>query len=186
MDSAELLAQLADIHLPPPVSFWPPAPGWWVLAFVVLALLIWLVAKWLEAARQRKICAYALQELDDVYNVYLERAAGGATQADEARLLFVNQVNAVLRRVALWHYPGSGIASLGGTQWVDFIRKKGESSPMSDEIAEAISRGRFQTRCEVDPEQLYRFAERWIANLYVHNSRAGKPSRPSARVATHA
>ncbi|MEC7549612.1 MAG: DUF4381 domain-containing protein, partial [Pseudomonadota bacterium] len=36
MDSEELLAQLADIHLPAEISFWPPAFGWWILALLLL------------------------------------------------------------------------------------------------------------------------------------------------------
>ena len=37
------LEQLRDIHLPEAVHWWPPAPGWWIVTTLVLALLIWLV-----------------------------------------------------------------------------------------------------------------------------------------------
>ena len=45
MDSEELLAQLADIHLPLAVSYWPPAIGWWVLVLVLLAGMYKLVQR---------------------------------------------------------------------------------------------------------------------------------------------
>ncbi len=34
------LLKLKDIYLPPPVSFWPPAPGWWILALLFTLVLI--------------------------------------------------------------------------------------------------------------------------------------------------
>jgi len=40
---------------------------------------------------------------------------------------------------------------------VDFIRQKGESSLMSDEIAEALQYGRFQTNANVDVDSMHDF-----------------------------
>jgi hypothetical protein len=173
MDSAELLEQLADIHLPETVSFWPPAPGWWLLALLVLVMLGWLALKLVQVRRQRKICAFAIQELDRVYAAYQNEAGGADPEhANAARLRFLNEVNSVLRRVALWHYPNSRAASLSGRAWVDFIQEKGESSRMTEEIANALAEGRFQTRCDIDVEQLHKFGEHWIATLYMNHSGA--------------
>jgi hypothetical protein len=172
MDSAELLAQLADIHLPEPISYWPPAPGWWLLVLLVIILMSWLAVKAWHAHRLRQICAHALHELDTAYHHYLQAESPDRDQQNAARLLFLNEFNAVLRRVSLWHFPNSGVASLGGAAWVDFIREKGESSLLTDEIADALAQGRFMTRCDVNTEQLYRFGESWIGSLYREQRRS--------------
>lgn len=173
MDNAELLAQLADIHLPAPVSLWPPAPGWWILGVLLLALLVLATMRLLARLRQQRIRRFALAELDRIYGEY--RAAESAGQAPEAaRLLFVNELNAVLRRVALWHYPDAGIASLGGRAWVDFIREKGDASRITEEIAGALREGRFMPHCEVDVEALREFGRHWIGSLYQPSSVTGR------------
>ena len=163
MDSEELLAQLADIHLPEPVSYWPPAIGWWILAAIALLLLALFIRKLAAISRQRKICQYALAELDRCYDAY---SHADPETLEPSRLNYVNRFNTVIRRVALVHYPQTHVASLDGAAWVDFIRQKGESSLMTDEIAAALQYGRFQKTCDVDVDAMQGFGQQWIESLY--------------------
>jgi len=174
MDSEELLAQLADIHLPEPVSYWPPAIGWWILAAIALVLLALLLRRLAKLRRQQKIRQYALAELERCYHSYSQAEPA---LADQSRLSYVNQFNSVVRRVALVHYPQANVASLDGAAWVDFIRQKGESSLMTDEIAAALQYGRFQTRCDVDVDAMQDFGRQWIESLYKGSK---KPSAADA------
>lgn len=178
MDSAELLAQLADIHMPAAVSMWPPAPGWWALAALLVFLLLWVVMRLLRSFKQRKICAFALEELNTIYRNFLASQAS-ATDSASSTLNYINDFNSVLRRVALWNFPEAKIASLGGKAWVDFIREKGESAALSEEISRALSEGRFMTRCDVDVPALNGFGRQWITSLYLrkaHNLNSYSPN----------
>lgn len=163
MDSEELLAQLADIHLPEPVSLWPPAPGWWILAVLLLLLVLWTSRKGFIASRHRKIKAQALTELERCYSNY---SLDSQSDSNRLNLRFVNEANSVLKRVALVHFPNSAVAGLGGPEWVDFIRNNGESDLLTQEIASALSHGRFQTKLEINVDEMNTFATQWIASLY--------------------
>lgn len=57
------LAQLRDIHLPEPISWWPLAPGWWALIILCLALSIWLVSRAVQRWRANLYRRQALQKL---------------------------------------------------------------------------------------------------------------------------
>lgn len=173
MDSEELLAQLADIHLPQPVSYWPPAIGWWILAAIALVLLVILFRKLANSRRQQKICQYALAELQRCYDNY---SHADSAAADQSKLDYVNQFNTVVRRVALVHYPQANAASLDGASWVDFIRQKGESSLMTDDIATALQYGRFQTKCDVDVDAMQSFGQQWIESLYKGDKKSNDDS----------
>ncbi|MCA9451888.1 MAG: DUF4381 domain-containing protein, partial [Nitrospira sp.] len=46
------LQGLRDVHLPPPISLWPPAPGWWItLGLVMMGVILCL---WILRNRRRK------------------------------------------------------------------------------------------------------------------------------------
>ena len=93
MDSEELLAQLADIHLPAEVSYWPPAPGWWVLALLLLGSGFYLIHRIMQLRNLRLVCKHALAELDTCYHRFT-----GAEDDDlgTLRLRYVNEFNSVI------------------------------------------------------------------------------------------
>ena len=170
MDSEELLAQLADIHLPAEVSFWPPALGWWILALLLLIASSFATRKLYEKAEQRKACQNALAELEKCLEKLDE-------SADQKKLLqYVNDVNTVLRRVALVKFPESNPGSLVGETWVAFIRRAGNSSQLDDQLSAALSQGRFRKQIEVDSQALNQMARSWILSVYQ------KETTPSTRL----
>jgi len=106
----DALAALRDIHLPAPVPFWPPAPGWWALAAVVLLAGIGLVP-WLRA-RRRSPRRAARQELDALARAFAEGRDVASLAQDRS---------ALLRRVALARHPREEVAALHGARWLEFL-----------------------------------------------------------------
>ena len=169
MDNEDLLNQLADIHLPEAVAYWPPAPGWLILALLAFTGLIYLSIFAYRAIRTRRFCNYALSELDRFYADYQSSIYKSSNPGDTTRieLVFINKLNSVLRRVALSQYPDVGVAGLSGQAWILFLDSCDPGKGFPDDIAFALSSGRFSQRCEVDVEQLNVLARKWISSQYM-------------------
>ena len=181
MDSADPLSQLADIHLPAEIGFWPPAPGWWVLLVLVLAATAYASFRLLQLWQRKRRCAFALAELEKCYANYHKKHADSAET--DGKLDLVNDVNAVLRRVALKHFPESQVASLGGQQWVRFIREHSNAKLLDDELATALAQGRFARQCDVDTQKLHNMAQQWIKGFYLAKL---VPTQPTTTATEHA
>ncbi len=183
MDGTDPLSQLKDIHLPEPIGFWPPAPGWWLL-FFLLCLAIYFAGKALYAAwRKRRACSFALRELDKSMASFKDNAKGADADVLSAlKLNFVNELNGVLRRVALKNFPQYSIAKLSGEQWIQFLRDHGNASLLDEEIANTLSQGRFAKQWDVDEQKLYSMAHQWISSLYLaridNSSKSTETSTP--------
>lgn len=104
------LSNLRDLALPPEVSLWPPAPGWWIVAAAGLAAAAILSA---AAARYRRN-AYrreALRQLDTV-------DPGG--------------ISTILKRAALATWPREQVAALTGAAWLAFLDRTGRTTAFTD------------------------------------------------------
>ena len=109
--AADPLAELRAIHLPDPIGFWPPAPGWWGLAAAIVAATAATVI--VLRRRRRSVVRRALRELDGL--------ARTSTDADLQTL--ATTLSALLRRVALLRFGRKRVASLHGRAWQDFLHE---------------------------------------------------------------
>jgi len=145
---------LRDIHAAPPPGLWPPAPGWWVLAAVLLAALV-LLAVW--GYRRYRAYRQKLQIMDE-----LERLTGEYTKENNAG--FVTEISTLLRRVALRRYARTRVAPLTGSAWLRFLDDTGGAGEFEKGVGRILEVGPYQPGTdEVPAEELLALARRWVS-----------------------
>ena len=120
-EDAASLERLQDIVLPPEISWWPLAAGWYLLAVILLALLIWLGLRLMRSYRRNAYRRAALAELQG-----LRDRSFNQQSTDTA---VVGELAELLRRTALAAAPRNEVAALSGLAWHEFLN---ESLPRSE------------------------------------------------------
>jgi hypothetical protein len=146
-EAATSLDRLHDIVLPPEVSWWPPAPGWYVVGGILLLLVIVLIyrarKRWLANAYRRA----ALHELASVHD-----AAGIAE---------------LLRRTALVNVSRSVIAAKTGAAWLDWLDSQCRET-MPETVREQLTAGVYRHHATPDELRALRdYAAHWITRHQV-------------------
>lgn len=143
---------LRDIHLPEPIGWWPPAPGWWIVLFgvpTIIFLLIWL---W-RFLRRMTVKKLALAELESI---------AGSDREVRAK---VQQLAILLRRIALSVYPREEVASLVGEQWLSFLDDSMRNTRFSVGAGRLLIEAPYRREVETDLDALIALCRDWIKSL---------------------
>ena len=135
------LQNLRDIVSPPPVPWWPLAPGWW-LVLMLLGLLLAVMAlrgwrRW-RAHAYRRDALRALREADSLASVA-----------------------EILKRAALMAASRSRVASLSGSAWVQWLAETGGRT-VPPAARQALSSGIYDESAVANASELTAFAAHWI------------------------
>jgi hypothetical protein len=146
---------LRDIHLPEPVSWWPPAAGWWIvlaLVMLVIGLCAWLYRR---RRRQRWSAVYlARAELRALRERYLY---------DEDIRQFAAELSALLRRVSISLYPRAETASLTGEDWLRHLDQPLPDKPFSTGAGRILIELPYRRNVDAaETEPLLELCESWI------------------------
>ena len=143
----EVLEQLRDIQPPPPAGFWPLAPGWWILAALVLATLA--TTAFLAWRRHRRRAPR---------REALARLARYAVPDQPAPAWYAG-LNRLLKEAALVRYPDEQPARLSGEHWSQFLaRTSGDPGRPWQQLFEAS----YRPRSELSPVEALTLADQWI------------------------
>ena len=155
---------LRDIHLPPEISWWPLAWGWWLVLLLVLCGLVALVWWWLKrpVTNQRvniSAQASALQELERIEQQYSNDPMG-----------LVRELSVLLRRMAISLYGRRSVAGLTGVTWLQFLDKQSGSPVFSQRFQQALTELPYRAQGSVDVSALVQEVRQWLSS----QSSAGK------------
>ena len=153
MSDPASLQNLHDIVVPPPVPWWPPAPGWYAVAAVGCAALVVLAYQSWKRWRRNRYRGEALREL--------RRLRAATAQAD------LRQVPVLLKRAALSAWPRSEVAALVGADWHRFLDESAQMDCFSAEVGKTLDRlaydpGSGSMPSQETTEAALDAAERWL------------------------
>lgn len=152
MDKANALAQLKDIHLPSPVGWWPLAPGWYVLGFLIFLFTIGVVYFIVKNQRNARPKLQALLLLAKYKQQY---------ENNKNSQVASSQISELLRRVALVYYPREKVASLHGESWLEFLNQTSHDIDFK-EVQFMLLELPFRPAESVNLEPLFSRVELWI------------------------
>lgn len=151
--SGDPLAGLRGYHLPDAVSWWPPAPGWWVslaLLLVVMGVLAW----WLmRRYRCRAAARQAMRELELMRTSLL-------TDRDTA--VFVRGLSTLLRRYVLAAFPGHQVAALTGEAWLAFLDAHGGGGKFREGPGRQLVEAPYRPAAEIPADEMAELVRDWI------------------------
>lgn len=128
------LDRLHDIVAPPPVPWWPPAPGWYAVATIILVLSLILILRsfihWQRNRYRREALAEFARQEEFLHDPF-RRATALATLAE------------LLKRVALTAFPRDQVAALTGRAWFDFLDRTGSTTMFASDFGPILARATY-------------------------------------------
>lgn len=126
---------LRDIHQALAPAWWPPAPGWWVVAAFVLAVVVtYVVWRQRKRSRQRRIA--------DLFDNAVDAVDAGPVQ--------IAAMSELLRRAARRRDPQAD--RIQGDAWLAFLDADDERHPFTEGGGRLLLEGGF--RRDADPRQV--------------------------------
>jgi type II secretory pathway pseudopilin PulG len=141
------LAQLNDIIAPTAPNWFPPAPIYWALLIVSIALIFIVYYFVKKIQKQQKMQKAQLAQL---------------VQLEQQKENFV-ALNQLLKGCALNYFSRDEVASLHGEHWFEFLQKYA-TAPMFKNKQEFLQR-LYQTDIHSIDDKDFSDAKRWIIEL---------------------
>lgn len=159
------LAGLQPLIEPTPVAWWPPAPGWWLLA-LLLPLLGW--GLWRLRHRLPRLKTRTAEPTQAVLDpqrkaALLELAAFEKPYGGAPAAAWLQQLNGLLKRLCRAHYPQSNSHVLSGRAWLAFLDGRCPAAGLTRWMV--LVEGAYRGNCRLEDkaiDQLQQAIDTWI------------------------
>ena len=150
-DPVDPLTLLKDIHLPPDPAFWPPAVGWWLIAFLIPGI-IWFTVRTiinrLDAGRPAREFIHHLNQVTIDERDSMDHA--------------LYEISRLVKQFAIHRYGRQRTASLAGKEWLEFLdstTKNGDG--FSTTAGKALGSQMYHRNIDTNPAELKDLLIEW-------------------------
>ena len=152
----ELLNNMKDIRDLDPVTWWPLAPGWWVMLLAAIcALLVVFLYGFFKKRRHSQWSFQARQELSALRNRTKRR--------DEKQL--IAEFSQLLRRIMVQKYGRISCAGLTGQAWLEWLEKNDPTKFKWSDYANVLVHNAYAPEVSMQSGQLSTMidaVEKWL------------------------
>ncbi|GGA79986.1 hypothetical protein GCM10011369_22490 [Neiella marina] len=147
---------LKDIVIAAPVSWWPLAPGWWLLIGLLLLLSVWFGRKLWLRQRAKQFANQALSRIQQ-----WQQAPADVT---------ASQVNELLKVVACHYGEAEQLAKLSGYPWYQWLQASSteKQRPQVDQMCQLLQHHLYSggSLNPVQQEQLLIGCQQWLTTSW--------------------
>ncbi|MGB0832890.1 MAG: DUF4381 domain-containing protein [Psychrobium sp.] len=135
--------QLHDIVVPANPGIWPLAIGWWLLIALIVSLFGIAISHFMSHRRRWAIKRLALEKLPNCESC--------------------NDINQLLKQVAIHYCPAQNIGPLTDKQWTNFLAKNLPNA--QHETLNDIHQALYRPEHAQYQAQYQTLAQHWLSNL---------------------
>lgn len=167
------LDNLHDIVVPEPVTWWPPAPGWYLLGALILFAASWFFINAIENWWKNRYRGAAIKELNQLRH---------STRKLENHEL-IRRLNDILKRVTLNAWPREEVATLSGEQWLEFLTENanlpGNGTAFGSEQTRVLRDAAYSKKIcnalsSTEMDEIFSTAEHWIRRHEASSNESSK------------
>jgi len=143
---------LQPLIAPPPIAWWPPAPGWWFLAALALAILLALrLRPWRHLQRNDR--SEHETEIEPHRHIALAELARLSKPYDgQPANQWLQQLNALLKRLCRIRYPDENSHTLSGRAWLAFLDNRCPAAGLTRWMV--LVEGGYRAECRLDDKAI--------------------------------
>ncbi|MCG8378980.1 MAG: DUF4381 domain-containing protein [Proteobacteria bacterium] len=148
---------LRDIHLPDAISWWPLAPGWWLLGFLLI-VLIGAIIFFIRQRRNYQLSTIFLarQELEKIRNDF---------NLNQDKTSLVQGLSGLVRRISISLFSRTETASLTGREWLLFLDQFTDKQQFSRGAGQILVEAPYQASSDYDSAELLQLVTLWIDRI---------------------
>ncbi|VAW50696.1 FIG00657500: hypothetical protein [hydrothermal vent metagenome] len=161
----EQTLNLRDIHLPDAISWWPLAPGWWILLIATVSIILFIfIARKIYISKQLKRDIH--RELDDIKTLF---------QQTQNKSQLARSLSVLLRRASISYYPDTknNGAGLTGQQWLSWLDNTTQhlqkTKRFQSDVGNVLINAPYlpeNTDLDFDAETLIELSESWLLSKH--------------------